>query len=364
MDDGDTVSIRWSTADLETVRILGIDAPEIRHVEHDLPYDQPFGRDAAAFARARFARAMHVDILRAATLDPFGRTLAYLFIDGRNYSLEILEARLAVESVSVFGDNGFPVEAAAVLAAAKKAGPVAFEPPHLYRGRMRSVTAWLKQHGTYPPAPDAPPDTIRWVRDSAEYRAAVLQTYRAVNDHVEQAARTRAAGRWAVIFDADETLIDNSGYQLERAAIGEGFSAESWRAWVERREAVALTGASSLLTRIRDLGGRIVIVTNRLESECADTAALFAKEQLVFDAMLCRPDKGPSDKNGRFADVAEGRTAASSAPLDVIAYVGDNILDFPGMSQAVRDQPRPAFAEFGGRFFVLPNPMYGSWQQR
>jgi 5'-nucleotidase (lipoprotein e(P4) family) len=192
----------------------------------------------------------------------------------------------------------------------------------------------------------------------------VFQTYRFVNDYVEHAARTRAAGRWAVIFDADETLIDNSRYQVERAAIGEVFSAASWQAWVERREAVPIAGAAELLARIRDLGGRIVIVTNRLESQCADTAAVLAAGQLVFDAMLCRPNSGPPDKNSRFADVAEGRTAAGNAPLEVIAYVGDNILDFPGLSQAIRDQPRPAFAEFGGRFFVLPNPMYGSWQQR
>jgi 5'-nucleotidase (lipoprotein e(P4) family) len=229
---------------------------------------------------------------------------------------------------------------------------------------MRGVTAWLKEHGRYPPPPDAPPDSIRWVRDSAEYRALVLQTYRAVNDHVEQAARTRAAGRWAVILDADETLIDNSRYQLERAALGEGYSAESWRAWVARREATAITGAPALLARIRDLGGRIAIVTNRFESECADTAAVFAREQLVYDAMLCRPDTGPADKNGRFVDVAEGRTVLGTAPLEVIAYVGDNVLDFPALSQAIKDQPRPAFAEFGGRFFVLPNPMYGSWQPR
>jgi predicted secreted acid phosphatase len=133
---------------------------------------------------------------------------------------------------------------------------------------------------------------------------------------------------------------------------------------VARREAVALPGAAALLARIRDLGGRIAIVTNRLESECADTAAVFAKEQLVYDAMLCRPDKSPSDKNPRFADVAEGRTVLGSVPLEVIAFVGDNILDFPGLSQATKDQPRSAFGEFGGRFFVLPNPMYGSWQQR
>ena len=40
-----------------------------------------------------------------------------------------------------------------------------------------------------------------------------------------------------VIADADETLIDNSGYQVERAAQGLAFTQESWTAWVRRREA-------------------------------------------------------------------------------------------------------------------------------
>jgi len=48
--------------------------------------------------------------------------------------------------------------------------------------------------------------------------------------------------------------------------------------------------------------------------------------------------------------------------LDVVAFVGDNILDFPGLSQAAGGDSPSAFTEFGVRFFVLPNPMYGSWQ--
>src|SRR5262245_7774613 len=57
VDDGDTVVIRWSASDSEQIRILGIDTPETRHVEHDLPYDQPFGVEAQAFARGAFAAA-------------------------------------------------------------------------------------------------------------------------------------------------------------------------------------------------------------------------------------------------------------------------------------------------------------------
>jgi predicted secreted acid phosphatase len=36
---------------------------------------------------------------------------------------------------------------------------------------------------------------------------------------------------------------------------------------------------------------------------------------------------------------------------------GDNLEDFPGMSQE-----RYEGGAFGSRYFVLPNPSYGSWE--
>ena len=150
VDDGDTVAIRWSASDVEQVRLLGIDTPETRHVEHEIPYDQPFGREAEAFARGAFASADRIELRRASTLDPFGRTLGYLWIDGRNYSVMVIAARLAEESVTRYGDNGLPQEAADVLAAAKEAGPLPFEPPGAFRARMREVSRWLKDRGLYP----------------------------------------------------------------------------------------------------------------------------------------------------------------------------------------------------------------------
>jgi endonuclease YncB( thermonuclease family) len=147
VDDGDTVVIRWSKDDLETVRILGIDTPETRHVEHDLPYAQSFGPEARAFGQGAFAAATQVDLLRASTVDPYGRSLGYLFLNRRNYSVLVVQARLSAETVTFYGDNGLPNEAAEVLAAAKTAGPVPFEPPHAFRGRMRDVSRWMKEKG-------------------------------------------------------------------------------------------------------------------------------------------------------------------------------------------------------------------------
>jgi micrococcal nuclease len=140
VDDGDTVSILWGENDREIVRILGIDTPETAHPEHNIPYDQPFGREARAFCQGVFALAGKVELLRADTKDPYGRTLGYVFVNDVNYSVLVLRARLAVESVSRYGDNGFPQEAAEILKAAQAAGPVPFENPGDYRKRMREVS--------------------------------------------------------------------------------------------------------------------------------------------------------------------------------------------------------------------------------
>jgi 5'-nucleotidase (lipoprotein e(P4) family) len=208
----------------------------------------------------------------------------------------------------------------------------------------------------------AMPDSVRWVRAAAEFRAAVVQTYRLATSEVEKAAADRKAGTWAVVLDADETVVSNLVYQEERARAGLPFTPESWREWVARREATPLPGAARFLARVRELGGRIAIVTNRLQSECADTEAVFQAHALPYDAMLCRPDGGPSDKNPRFEAVAQGKTAAGPTALDVVAFVGDNILDFPGLSQAEAKTNDLALDRFGRRYFILPNPMYGSWQ--
>lgn len=147
VDDGDTVVIEWKDGDEEIIRILGIDSPETQHVEHDIPYDQPFGREAYGFAQGAFGLATRVELLRSDTLDPYGRTLGYLFVNGKNYSAAIVAARLAVESVSFYGDNGLPEPAQEVLAAAEAAGPVPFEPPHQYRRRMKEVSEHSRSMG-------------------------------------------------------------------------------------------------------------------------------------------------------------------------------------------------------------------------
>ena len=140
VDDGDTFAIAWAAGDTEIVRILGIDTPETRHEAHGLPQDQPYGPEARAFARGAVAFTDKVQLLRSDSTDPYGRTLGYFFLDERNYSVAVVAAHLAYESVSHYGDNGFPEEAKAVAAAAELAGKPPFEAPWDFRKRMREAS--------------------------------------------------------------------------------------------------------------------------------------------------------------------------------------------------------------------------------
>jgi 5'-nucleotidase (lipoprotein e(P4) family) len=261
-----------------------------------------------------------------------------------------------------FASVALAVAVSSSLACRSAAPPPRVAPPPPPSG----ATAQAPMGAPAPP-PDAPPASaasaagdhleIRWVRESAEYEAAVRQAYRMVEDHVERAAAGRAAGSWGVVLDADETVISNLAYQIERA--GRPHEEDAWSAWVKRREATALPGAAAFLARVRALGGKIAIVTNRREPVCDDTRAVFEARGLAYDLMLCRT--GPSDKNPRFEAVQSGLLPSTLPPLTVVAFVGDNIQDFPKLSQAARGAGDDAFAEFGSRFFVIPNPMYGSW---
>jgi acid phosphatase len=221
------------------------------------------------------------------------------------------------------------------------------------------------------PAPEAPAaeapagelsGAVHWVRDSAEYRAAAIQTYRAAGHEIERLAGVLEPGSWAVALDGDDTVISNSLYQKERDLAGGRFTPESWAAWVERREAPPVPGAVDFLERVRALGGRIAIVTNRSDEQCPDTEADFREEGIPYDVMLCKVG-GVSDKQPRWDSVAEGTASPGLPPLEIVMWIGDNIGDFPGLGQAMRNGPPDGYDKFGETYFLIPNPMYGSWER-
>jgi len=130
-DDGDTFSFSGTT-----IRILGIDTPEIAHPEHGFPVGQPMGVEAAARAEELLRGAERITYLPYQS-DPYDRLLAHVFIDGELLGVKLIEEGLAYETVSHYGDNGFPEIAAQILEAAKNAPEPSFQPPYIWRRENR-----------------------------------------------------------------------------------------------------------------------------------------------------------------------------------------------------------------------------------
>lgn len=229
---------------------------------------------------------------------------------------------------------------------------------------------------TAPPGQDATPEPgawydggLHWSRAAAEHRAIYEQTFRLAAERIEALAEGREPGTWGVSSDADETLVDNSQYDLEISRRGEEFSWQSWDEWVDRRAAPALPGAAEFVRRVQELGGIVAVVTNRNSENCGPTADNLRQVGIAFDVILCQA--GTGEKEPRWDAVSAGTTAdwpeaqfggaATPGPVELLMWLGDNIRDFPDLDQSLRNR-EGALSQFGDRYFAFPNPMYGSWE--
>ena len=199
---------------------------------------------------------------------------------------------------------------------------------------------------------DKVPNDIRWVTQSKEYTSLCIQTYQLAESVVIPKLK-QAKGNLAIVMDLDETILDNSKYQVERSELNLGFTQESWSAWVKRKEAGLTPGAKEFLSKARSFPICIVFISNRMNDNLQPTRANLTDLGVLSPSDLFLLRKNKSDtKEKRRAEVLKGTGRMSKVgPLKVIAYFGDAMGDFP----------KRAEKDFGETNFILPNPMYGKW---
>ncbi|MGD9762335.1 MAG: thermonuclease family protein [Candidatus Binatia bacterium] len=89
--DGDTVRVQVAGREL-SVRLIGVDAPEMGFRGRPGAPPQPFAREATAFARRTLdGRRVRLEFETGDRLDKYGRTLAYVFLDdGTFFNRELI----------------------------------------------------------------------------------------------------------------------------------------------------------------------------------------------------------------------------------------------------------------------------------
>ena len=91
--DGDTVKIKLSNGNEETVRLLLVDTPETVHPTKSV---QPFGPEASQFAKELMPANSEIEVeLGISERDKYGRLLAYFYVDEKMVNKLLLEKGLA-----------------------------------------------------------------------------------------------------------------------------------------------------------------------------------------------------------------------------------------------------------------------------
>jgi 5'-nucleotidase (lipoprotein e(P4) family) len=237
---------------------------------------------------------------------------------------------------------------------------------------------------------------VAWQQDAVEYEATarsvyvgarralapVVQWQQALSapDEEARAAGANQIGAWnampmaerlgndegqplAIILDADETALDNSPYQARRIDVDGLYEPESWSAWVSERRARAVPGSVEFTQWAAGAGIAVFYVTNRSAADGAATADNL--RALGFPL----PEGGErllllDDARGFGSDKISRRRLVDRDHR-VIGLFGDNLGDFLGgvkTDNPTRKRRAATYRDWwGSRWFMLPNPMYGSW---
>ena len=206
-----------------------------------------------------------------------------------------------------------------------------------------------------------------YAQTAAEYQAAARQTYGAARLALDTALAQQQPGSLppAIILDLDETVLDNSEFESRAIRAHKTYDSKMWKAWTAEAAARAVPGAAEFLQYAQSRGVTPFYITNRDVDEESGTRRNL--EQLGFpldpkiDTLLMQGKNGwtTSDKSPRRAHVA--------ATHRILLVIGDDLNDFAPASgktlaqrNAIVDEVRNWWGEV---WFVVPNPMYGSWER-
>ena len=199
-----------------------------------------------------------------------------------------------------------------------------------------------------------------WIQRSAEVRALSYQAFNVAKLIFELDLQKGASGKKrAVIVDIDDTVLDNSPYQAAMVDDNFGYP-KGWGEWCNAAEAEALPGAVDFLKYVVSKGGDVFYLSNRKvkykEGTMKNLKAL-GFPQVTDDRMLLR--EKTSNKEPRREIVRKEHR--------IVLLVGDNLNDFDNLFRKKSLDDRAAAVDqvkdqFGSKFIVLPNPMYGDWE--
>ena len=227
------------------------------------------------------------------------------------------------------------------------------------------------------PSEDSKLSAVLWQQTSAEYEALCHQAFNAAAyrlaiisnsglDAIDQ--ETGAAivdqsspnKKMAIVMDLDETVLDNSPYNGWLIENNKTYNAESWTEWCNLAKAELVPGALEFIEKAKNQGIKIMYISNRSVDDLEATISNLQNSGITVDRSDVLLKTENSEKIKRREQVM--------GSYNIVMLIGDNLADFTdAFDQELSINERKVLIEkyrndFGKKFIVLPNVMYGDWE--
>ena len=199
-----------------------------------------------------------------------------------------------------------------------------------------------------------------WYQNAAEVDALYQQGYNVATNKLKELLKQPTDKPYSIVLDIDETVLSNIPFQVKMINDGTAFNPKLWDEWVQKAEAKPVAGAKEFLQFADKNKVQIYYISDRTDAQVDATIKNLEAQGLPVQGRdhLMFKKEGDKSKEGRRQEVIKH--------TNLVMLFGDNLVDFAEFStksEADRDKMFEQLkAEFGDKFIIFPNPMYGSWE--
>ena len=199
-----------------------------------------------------------------------------------------------------------------------------------------------------------------WYQNAAEVDALYQQGYNVATNKLKELLKQPTNKPYSIVLDIDETVLSNIPFQVKMIKDGTAFNPKLWDEWVQKAEATPVAGAKEFLQFADKNKVQIYYISDRTDAQVDATIKNLEAQGLPVQGRdhLMFKKEGDKSKEGRRQEVLKH--------TNLVMLFGDNLVDFAEFSTKSEEDRDKMFeqlkAEFGDKFIIFPNPMYGSWE--
>ena len=199
-----------------------------------------------------------------------------------------------------------------------------------------------------------------WYQNAAEVDALYQQGYNVATNKLKELLKQPTDKPYSIVLDIDETVLSNIPFQVKMVKDGTAFNPKLWDEWVQKAEAKPVAGAKEFLQFADKNKVQIYYISDRTDAQVDATIKNLEAQGLPVQGRdhLMFKKEGDKSKEGRRQEVLKH--------TNLVMLFGDNLVDFAEFSTKSEEDRDKMFeqlkAEFGDKFIIFPNPMYGSWE--